>query len=222
MQSKDIQHYAVNFGQDFIIEGMHEYFARCKYCSLQMEISECGSVCICHNCEVKVKTLIIIEFWEGFYKMERAMEAFFCKNPHLEIKDERYNKNEVFSRAYADYVDDDAAHGRYETVRFIGKDYMRRDRERSRNKRKFAMRPKPLVVWYPNNPTTITFYSESRKSYNGNINANQWMPCYKLSVWRLRWNSFAKHVDEVFIDQNDDKSKCNRDEVEAWLEKFDK
>lgn len=220
MQNKDIQHYAVNFGQNFIQKGMREYFARCKYCCSQMEMSECGSVCICHNCEIKVNTLLIIEFWEGFYEMERAMEAFFCKNPHLKIKDERYDEDEVFYRVCADYVDDDAAHGRHKTVRFIGKDYIRRGAKRDKDR--FAIKPKPMVIWYPNNSPIIIYYSENRMSYTGKINASQRMPCHKRSIWRLRWNGFTQQVEELFIDQYDGLSKCNREEVDVWLEKFKK
>jgi len=207
MQSKDIQHYAVNFGQNFIQKGMREYFARCKYCCSQMEMSECGSVCICHNCEIKVNTLIIIEFWEGFYKMERAMEAFFCKNPHLKIKDERYDEDEVFH---------DAARGRHKTVRFIGKDYIRRGAERDKDR--FAIKPKPMVIWYPYDSTTITYYSKSCVSYTGEV--YPYGPCGG-SLWKLTWNRHARRLHEVFIARAPAVKVYSREEVDAWLEQFE-
>ena len=122
---------------------------RCMFCYHNLEQSECGTIGICHYCELKIPLSINDAFWHGFGEMVMAMDCYFHKNPHLKLINEHYGEPET----YLDLMGEDNFVGRLNTVHYIGLGWIENQgRIRKAKEDEYKpkpTKPKPLVVWYP-------------------------------------------------------------------------
>lgn len=114
------------------IQGHDKY--RCSHCNSYMELSECGTVGICHYCECKIPIALNDAFWHGFGEMASAIEKYQKKNPQSFNVCDRSGWCTPFYPIGLDYIESNAKE------RWV-KDYA--------EKYRYTDKPKPLVIWYP-------------------------------------------------------------------------
>lgn len=127
---EDTSHYDIIYGENRIIGTAYRYV--CRFCFSEMDLSECGLVCICHHCETKIPRDLLNEFWNGFWVMVDAMEKFFIKRPEIKLE---YDKSELtFPGA----------------IHKIGTDQIKKDfQEYQEREKQYAIKREPLKIWYP-------------------------------------------------------------------------